>query len=91
MDRGFLGWAAAAVHLALYGLVLATVAVDLLNVWARGDSLFGLFRIQKLALGGPGLKEQVEDLYELCANAILVVAGVHASAALISIGSKMTC
>lgn len=81
-DGGVLGWLALLVHLALYALVIATVCAGLANAWVRGDSLFGLFSIPKLSGVSKDLRGQIEDLHGLCANAILILAGLHASAAL---------
>ncbi len=79
---GLLGYAARIVHYGLYVLVAATVAAGLLNVWVRGDSIFGLFSVPRLAPGNAGLKETIEELHEWLANAVLIVAGLHAAAAL---------
>ena len=81
-DHGALKLAAAIVHALLYLLVVATVGLGLLNAWVRGDSLFGLVNLPKLAMGGKALNDQVEHLHALAANAILVVAALHATAAL---------
>lgn len=74
--------AASVVHGLLYLLVSVTVLLGFLNTWARGDSLFNLVSIPKLTAFGPNLHRTVQELHGLCANAILAVAAVHASAAL---------
>ena len=79
---GVLGLAASLVHGLLYGLLLVIVGLGLLNVWVRGDSLFGLVQVPALGLGGKALKGQVDHLHALAANAILILAGLHAAAAL---------
>ncbi|MBW4051374.1 MAG: cytochrome b [Proteobacteria bacterium] len=79
---GMLGVAARIVHYGLYALVIGTILLGLTNVWARGDTIFGLFTVPKLAPGNPGLKETVEELHEWFGNAVLIVAALHASAAL---------
>ena len=81
-DRGPLRVIAAGVQGLLYLLVVATVALGLLNAWARGDSLFGLMRLPKLGLDA-ATRGQIGDLHGLCANAILVVAAFHSGAALV--------
>jgi cytochrome b561 len=80
-DKGVLRWAATLVHGLLYVLLIAVVTLGLLNAWARGDNLFNLFSLPKLAVG-KDVKGLIGDLHGLCANAILVVAGGHAAAAL---------
>ena len=81
-DRGALRLLAAGVQALLYVLVIATVTLGLLNALARGDSLFGLLSLPKLALDPAG-RRQIGDLHGLVANAILVVAAVHSGAALV--------
>lgn len=80
-DTGPLQWAATFVHGLLYALVISIVILGLLNAWVRGDNLFNLFSIPKLAVS-KDVKAQIGDLHVLCANAILFVAGGHAAAAL---------
>jgi cytochrome b561 len=73
---------AKATHWGLYVLVAATVVLGLANVWVRGDSIFGLFTIPSIAPGDRALRRLVNGWHGLAANAVLVVAGVHACAAL---------
>lgn len=80
---GWLGYAATCGHWALYGLLSTTVVLGLGNAWIRGDSLFGLFRIPSLAPGDTVLKGRVEDLHAWSANALIVLAGLHAAVALV--------
>jgi cytochrome b561 len=80
-DKGPLHRAATLVHSLLYVLLAAIVGLGLLNAWARGDSLFGLFSLPKLIVSA-GFKERVSDLHGLSANAVLLVAGGHAAASL---------
>lgn len=53
----------------------------MLLVWARGDSIFGLFTVP--ALAGGVWRDQALELHGAIATAILVLAGLHASAALV--------
>ena len=80
---GFIGYGAKIVHYGLYLLIVATVALGIANVWVRGDSIFGLLTVPKLAPGDQVLKETVEDLHGWFANAVLILAGLHAAAALV--------
>jgi len=80
---GFIGYGAKLVHYGLYLLVVATVALGIANVWVRGDSIFGLLTVPKLAPGDQVLKETVEDLHGWFANAVLILAALHAAAALV--------
>ncbi len=81
-DHGLLEVAASLVHGLLYILVVSTVTLGLLNAWFRGDGLFGLFSLPKPAFVTKTLRGQVEAFHELAANSILIVAALHASAAL---------
>ena len=78
---GVMGVAAQIVHYALYALVIGTLGLGIMNVWARGDTVFGLFTIPKLSPANPGVKETVEELHEWFGNVVLILASVHAAAA----------
>ena len=82
IDKGALKLAATTVHALLYLLVIAIVVLGILTFLTRGDSLFGLVTIPRLNLGGKDLHRQINHLHSLAANVILVVAAVHAAAAL---------
>ena len=78
--------AARGMHLALYALVFATLALGVTNAWVRGDSLFGLFRIPAFGAYAPparhALSEQLVGWHALGANLVLALAGLHAATAL---------
>ena len=82
VGRGWMEAAARAVHLGLYALVAAAVAVGVALTWARGDSLFNLVRIPSFDPGNRALVEQIQEIHEAIGWAILVGIGVHAAAAL---------
>src|SRR6185312_12832152 len=44
-ESGALGAAAQVVHYGLYTLVIGTLLLGITNVWARGDTVFGLFTV----------------------------------------------
>lgn len=69
-------------HWILYALVAAVLLAGIANAWIRGDNLFNLAQIPKLAPGNTALKSTVETLHEWLANSLLILAGVHALAAL---------
>lgn len=81
-EAGLLGTAARIMHYGLYALVIATIALGITNAWVRGDTVFGLFTLPKLSPGNAGLKETVEELHEWFGNTLLIVAALHAAAAL---------
>lgn len=80
-NSGAAGYLAKAVHFALYGLLLAGLLLGIANVWIRGDSIFGLFSVPKFS-PDQELRHTVENLHETVANIVLIVAGLHALAAL---------
>lgn len=81
-DPGWMGVAAKAVHYGLYVLVAATVVLGIFNAWQRGDVVFNVFTIPKLVPGDVALKKTLEDLHGDFADAVLIIAGLHAAAAL---------
>lgn len=74
--------AAKALHWALYILLVATLGLGVIYEWARGDSIFNLFRLPSFAPGDRALIHWIGGWHALAANAVLIVAGVHALAAL---------
>lgn len=81
-NQGVWGHVARTVHVVLYAGLASVVVLGMLNAWARGDSLFGLFRIPKLLPAATQLKPTVENLHETFANALVILAAAHALAAL---------
>lgn len=81
-DPGMLGRIAVGVHHLLYALLAAAVAVGILNVWVRGDTLFNLFTVPAFDPSDKQLRRTIGELHELAANVLFIVAGVHAAAAL---------
>ena len=79
---GLLQHLATIVHYLLYVVLIAVVLLGLANTWVRGDNIFNLFAIPAFDPANKVLRHQVGDLHALGANVLLVVAGLHASAAL---------
>lgn len=77
-------WAAKIAHLLLYGLLVAIPVLGILLTWYRGDvlSFFGLFTIPAPVTPDRDTARFIKELHSLCANLILILAGVHAAAAL---------
>ncbi|MEO5757579.1 MAG: cytochrome b [Mesorhizobium sp.] len=78
-------WAAKATHLLLYALLVAIPVLGVLLTWYRGDALsfFGLFTIPSPYLPDRATAGFIRELHSLCAILILIVAGMHAAAALL--------
>ncbi|MGL4967337.1 MAG: cytochrome b [Inquilinus sp.] len=82
---GLLHWAASAAHLALYALLAAQVTLGFLFRWAQGEPFlfFGLFSVPLAFAPDPDLADTIGGLHNLVAWTIIVLAGLHAVAALI--------
>jgi len=74
---------ATAIHFLLYVGVVAAVALGITNVWVRGDTIFNLFTVPKFDPTNKPLRDAVEELHALMAHAVMVLAALHASAALV--------
>lgn len=81
-EGGILGMLAKAVHWGLYALLIGTLALGLTLMSLRGDSFFGLFVLPAWSFSTASLRHSIQDLHDLFATTLLVVAGLHASAAL---------
>jgi cytochrome b561 len=80
-DPGFLGKISVGVHHLLYVLLLASVIAGLVNVWIRGDAVFNWFTVPEFDPGNKALRHNAGELHEFLANTLLIVAGLHALAA----------
>jgi cytochrome b561 len=79
-DSGLLQILAKAAHYGLYLLLVATIALGLVNAFVRGVSLFDLASLPQI--GDRALKEPITDWHGLAANLLLGLALIHAAAAL---------
>ncbi len=82
-NKGALQTLTKSVHAVLYALLIAMVLVGIFLVYVRGDSFFGLLTIPAFDPGNKALRDAVTELHETIATVILIVAGLHASAALV--------
>ncbi len=71
-------------HALLYVLLFAVPILGIFLTWYRGDALsfFGLFTMPAPFAADKEIARSVHELHELGANALLILAGVHALAAL---------
>lgn len=76
--------AAKAGHLALYGLMIAVPVVGVLMSQAKGRpvEVWGLFALPTLVGESKDLGHLLEEAHEVLGNLILIVAGLHAAAAM---------
>lgn len=72
-------------HLALYALLAIIPILGILTVWARGRGVmvFGLYELTSPWAIDPNARKTIKGLHELAANALLIIAGLHAVAALV--------
>ena len=75
---GVLGKLATGTHHLLYLMIGLTIVVGIAAVWIRGDNIFNLFQVPAFDPENKQLREEVVDLHELLANALLVLAAGHA-------------
>ena len=77
--------AASLVHVVLYALLVGQVALGFLLRWAQGEPLtfFGLFSMPTLVTLDDGLARTLGGLHDNVAWAIMIIAGLHAGAALL--------
>jgi cytochrome b561 len=71
------------VHWGLYGLLLGAVVLGIANVWMRGDNIFNWFSVPAFDRSNKILRGRIEDLHAWFANGLLILAGLHAFAALV--------
>jgi cytochrome b561 len=85
--RSIDGWAAVVMQGALYAILITVVGLGLWNEALRGDSLFNLVSLPKLGAYTKEarhlLSNQVTTWHSLAANLLLILAGLHATAALL--------
>ena len=82
LDHGVLLLIARVTHWLLYALMIVAVVLGVANVWVRGDVIFNLFQVPASDPDNRALRQMVGGWHALAANALLIVAGVHAAAAL---------
>lgn len=81
-DSGALHVVAKATHWGLYALIAVTLGLGLYFEAVRADNIFNLFRLPSISPGNKPLRDWLGDWHGTAANAILILAGLHAAAAL---------
>jgi cytochrome b561 len=78
---------AVTLHYLLYALLAVVLALGIFNAWLRGEDIFGLFHIPQFGNYSKDARHlfanQVVDWHRLVSNALLVLAGGHATVALV--------
>ncbi|MEH2511351.1 cytochrome b561 [Nitrobacteraceae bacterium AZCC 1564] len=80
-DRSALERLARAVHWLLYLLLAIVVVLGVINVFTHAFPLFNIWRFPKI--GGGDLRMKINNWHDLAANIIMVLALLHATAALL--------
>ena len=72
-------------HVALYALMVAVPVAGMVMSWSGGRPIgvFGLFTLPDLLPPNPALKSGAEEVHEVLGNAMLILVGLHAAAALV--------
>ncbi len=83
-DTGPVKWVARVVHYGLYALLIAMVLTGLGKAWnhAHAAGVFGLFSVPALFVVDPSWRPAVATVHLWGAWAIVLLAGLHAAAAL---------
>lgn len=81
-DSGRMGRIAHSVHYGLYVLLVVTVMLGLSRAWLGGNQVFHWFAFSKPAFATRPLTGNVGGLHGDLADIVVIVAGLHAAAAL---------
>jgi cytochrome b561 len=81
-DTGVMHTIARITHYFLYIVAGVTVLLGFLTVWMQGDSIWNLVTVPAYDASDKGLGHQMRGWHGFFANAILILAGLHAAAAL---------
>ena len=81
----WLDWAGRLAHYALYALLIAAPVAGIVLQFARGDALplFGLSEIPSPWIADRAFARSVKEVHEVLANGLVILAGLHAVAALV--------
>jgi cytochrome b561 len=82
-DTGALHSIAQATHYLLYILLAVVVVTGIVNASYRGFNVFGVWSVPQFGTGEAATRRSINEWHELAANLTLLVAFVHASAALV--------
>lgn len=70
------------VHVTLYVLLIASLALGLWNAWVRGEHVFNLFQIPAFEEGNKALRKWAGAQHKLFVYLLLALVGLHALAGL---------
>lgn len=81
-DSGRMGQLAHSAHYGLYVLLVVTVALGLSRAWLHGYQIFHWFAFTRVAFSTRSLTRTIGGLHGDFADIVVIVAGLHATAAL---------
>jgi len=81
-DSGALYMIAKLTHYALYVLLGLVVVAGIVDASYRGFNVFGLWSVPQFGSGDAATRHSINEWHELAANVLMLVAAVHALAAL---------
>ncbi|QOZ51636.1 cytochrome b [Bradyrhizobium sp. CCBAU 53338] len=82
-DTGILHAIAGATHYLLYILLGAVVVLGIIDASYRGFDLFGIWSVPQFGTGNAATRRDINEWHELAANLTVLVAFLHALAALV--------
>lgn len=82
-DTGVLYVLAKATHYTLYALLGAVVVLGIADASYRGFNLFGVWSLPQFGSGDAATRRSINEWHELAANLTILVAFLHAMAALV--------
>jgi cytochrome b561 len=82
-DTGVLYAVAKATHYVLYVLLAAVVVLGIVDASYRGFNLFGMWSVPKFGTGDAAIRHSINEWHGLAANLMILVAFIHAMAALV--------
>ncbi len=81
-DSGTLYVIAKATHYTLYALLGLVVVAGIIDASYRGFNVYGIWSVPRFGSGDAATRHSINEWHELAANALILVAAVHAVAAL---------
>lgn len=82
-NAGVLHLSSEAVHYLLLILLVTVLVTGVVNAAYRGSSVFGLWHVPQFGTGDRAIRRSLKEWHELAAHTLLIVAAVHAMAALV--------
>lgn len=82
-DAGVLYVVAKATHYTLYALLGIVVVLGIIDALYRGFNLFGVWPLPQVGSGDAATRHTINEWHELAANVMVVVALLHAAAAML--------